>query len=223
MAAKGPLAGAAAAPGPYIQHTTRQADEITETTQLLKHRAGGGVEPAGDVHYRNVESSTKFWLLYGSILFGNTIAFFDSTLMASAHPVITSYFNASNAASWLSTVFYLTSTVSQPIYGRVSDTIGRRLVLAFATITFLISTALCGLAPNIGSFIAARALAGIGAGGVMSVSAVVTADVVKIEYRGIYRKSDGCRNRTLSTTHCIKIGTKLTSARVLLQHSLWLR
>ena len=223
MAAKGPLADAAAAPGPYIQHSTRQADEITETTQLLKHRAGGDVEPTEDVHYRNVESSTKFWLLYGSILFGNTIAFFDSTLMASAHPVITSYFNASNAASWLSTVFYLTSTVSQPIYGRVSDTIGRRLVLAFATVTFLISTALCGLAPNIGSFIAARALAGIGAGGVMSVSAVVTADVVKIEYRGIYREYDGCRNRTLSTTHCVKLGTQLTFARVLLQYSLWLR
>ena len=223
MAAKGPLADAAAAPGPYIQDTTRQADEITETTQLLKHSAGDGVEPAGDVHYRNVESSTKFWLLYGSILFGNTIAFFDSTLMASAHPVITSYFNASNAASWLSTVFYLTSTVSQPIYGRVSDTIGRRLVLAFATITFLISTALCGLAPNVGSFIAARALAGIGAGGVMSVSAVVTADVVKIEYRGIYRKSDRSRNRTLSTMHCKQIGMRLTSIRVLLQHSLWLR
>ena len=197
MAAKGSLADVMAAPGPIIQSAVGQVDEATETTRLLKHRADEVIESTRDVHWRNIESSTKFWLLYGSILFGNTIAFFDSTLMASAHPVITSDFNASNAASWLSTVFYLTSTVSQPIYGRVSDTIGRRLVLSFATITFFISTALCGLAPSIGSFIAARALAGIGAGGVMSVSAVITSDVVKIEYRGIYRESDVRQKRIL--------------------------
>ncbi|KAK6383072.1 hypothetical protein LTS17_003742 [Exophiala oligosperma] len=107
--------------------------------------------------------------------------------MASAHPVITSYFHASNAASWLSTVFYLSSTVFQPLYGRVSDTIGRRPVVFFAASMFLASTAWCGFAGTIGSFIAARAVCGLGAGGVMSMSSILTSDVVKIEYRGIYQ------------------------------------
>lgn len=107
---------------------------------------------------------------------------------ASAHPVITSYFGASNSASWLSTAFSLASTVSQPLYARLSDTVGRKPVYLFAQTMFLLSTIWCALATNIGSFIAARAICGMGAGGVMSVSNIITSDVVKIEYRGIYRK-----------------------------------
>lgn len=107
--------------------------------------------------------------------------------MASAHPVITSYFHASNAASWFSTVFFLTSTVFQPLYGRISDTIGRKSVYMFAIFMFFASTAWCGAAPDLGSFIAARAVCGLGAGGVMSMGGILVSDIVKIEYRGIYQ------------------------------------
>ncbi|KAK4935724.1 hypothetical protein LTR10_023267 [Elasticomyces elasticus] len=159
------------------------APQPTETTSLLPK---SHEEKPSNVHYRNI-TGPRFLVLFLSIMFGTTLAFFDSTLMASAHPVITSYFHASNAASWLSTVFYLSSTVFQPLYGRVSDTIGRRPVVFFAATIFFISTAWCGFAGSIGSFIAARAVAGIGAGGVMSCSGILTSDVVKIEYRGIYQ------------------------------------
>ncbi|KIW63873.1 hypothetical protein, variant 2 [Phialophora macrospora] len=156
----------------------------TETTTLLLK---SDIERRRDVPYRDVISGPRFHFLFWSIIFGCTIAFFDTTLMASSHPVITSYFNASNAASWLSTVFYLTSTVFQPIFGRVSDNIGRRPVLLFAIVMFFTSTAWCGAAGDIGSFIAARAVSGIGAGGVMSLASILTSDMVKIEYRGIYQ------------------------------------
>jgi hypothetical protein len=134
----------------------------TETTSLLPKRHNA---KRSNVPYRDGISGPRFHFLFWSLLFGCTIAFFDTTLMAASHPVITSYFNASNAASWLSTVFYLTSTVLQPIFGRISDTIGRRPVLIFATVMFFVSTVWCGAAGSIGSFIAARAVAGIGAGG----------------------------------------------------------
>jgi MFS family permease len=88
---------------------------------------------------------------------------FDSTLMASSHPVITSYFNASNSASWLSTAFLLTSTALQPLFGRVSDTIGRRPLYLLGLLFLSITTAWCALAQSIGSFIAARAFCGLGA------------------------------------------------------------
>jgi MFS family permease len=155
-------------------------------TPLLPKPPPSPPTKAKPAHYRNV-SGPRFKYLFTSIILGNTIAFFDSTLMASSHPVITSYFDASNSASWLSTVFYLTSTVSQPLYGRTSDTLGRRPVYLFASVLFLLSTAWCALAGSIGSFIAARAVCGIGAGGVMSVANVILSDVVKIEYRGIYQ------------------------------------
>jgi predicted MFS family arabinose efflux permease len=174
------------ASGPLPQPNDGDFEAVTERTKLLR-QDGILPKPAKPVeHFRNIDRR-RFWVLFGTIIFGNTIAFFDSTLMFAAHPIVTSYFGSSNSASWLSTVFYLTSTVSQPLYGRVSDTIGRRPVYIFAEVMFLLSTVWCALAPDIGSFICARAVCGMGAGGVMSVSTIITSDVVKIEYRGIYR------------------------------------
>ena len=88
--------------------------------------------------------------------------------MASSHPVITSYFHASNSASWLSTAFLLTSTAFQPLYGRISDTIGRRPLYLFGLLSLAMTTAWCALAGSIGSFIAARAFCGLGAGAVLA-------------------------------------------------------
>lgn len=110
---------------------------------------------------------TQFWTMYTPILMVYFVANFDSTLMASSHPVITSYFHSSNSASWLSTAFMLTSTTFQPLYGRVSDLIGRRIPWIFSLAVFGATTAWCGMAQSMTSFILARAFCGIGAGGVM--------------------------------------------------------
>jgi MFS family permease len=107
--------------------------------------------------------------------------------MASSHPVITSYFNASNSASWLSTAFLLTSTAFQPLFGRLSDALGRRPLFLFSIIVFAGTTAWCALAKSIGSFIAARAACGLGAGGVLAMGSIMTNDLVKIEVRGTYQ------------------------------------
>jgi MFS family permease len=112
---------------------------------------------------------------------------FDSTLMASSHPVITSYFNASNSASWLSTAFLLTSTSLQPLMGRLSDTFGRRPLYLAGLFLLAATTAWCAAANSIGSFIAARAFCGIGAAGVLSMGNVMTNDLVSIEVRGTYQ------------------------------------
>lgn len=132
-------------------------------------------------------SPTRFWLIFSGVLVGFLMAFFDSTLMASSHPVITSYFHAANAASWLSTAFLLTSTAFLPLFGRISDAFGRKPVYLFSITMFFLTTAWCGLAQSIGTFIAARALCGMGAGGVISMGQIISSDLVRIEYRGIYQ------------------------------------
>ncbi|KAL1967996.1 hypothetical protein VTN77DRAFT_2413 [Rasamsonia byssochlamydoides] len=129
----------------------------------------------------------RFWLIFGGILLGYVIGFFDSTLMASSHPVITSHFHASNSASWLSTAFLLTSTALLPLFGRISDTFGRKPVYIFSIVVFFLTTAWCALAQSIGSFIAARAFCGLGAGGVFSMGAIICSDIVRLEYRGVYQ------------------------------------
>ncbi|KAJ6102447.1 hypothetical protein N7486_004874 [Penicillium sp. IBT 16267x] len=145
-------------------------------------------------------SPTRFWLIFSGIMLGYVIGFFDSTLMASSHPVITSYFRAANAASWLSTAFLLTSTAFMPLFGRVSDTLGRKPVYLFSIAVFFFTTAWCGLAQSIGSFIAARALCGLGAGGVFSMGQIITSDLVRIEYRGVYQSYI---NLCLGTGSCL--------------------
>lgn len=137
-------------------------------------------------HFWDIERH-HFWWLFGGIIFGDVIAFFDSTFMSSSHPVITSYFNASNSASWLSTVFFLTSTIFQPLAGRISDVVGRRPVYLFSILIFFSTTLWCALAQSIGSFILARAVCGLGAGGIITMSFVIVSDVVRIEYRGLYQ------------------------------------
>jgi len=128
-----------------------------------------------------------FWLIFGGVLTGNFVACFDSTIMVSSHPVITSHFNSSNSASWLSTAFLLTSTSFQPLFGRLSDTIGRKMPYVISSVIFLLATLWCGVSQSMTSFIVARAVCGLGAGGMMAMGSIITSDLVPIEIRGVYQ------------------------------------
>lgn len=123
----------------------------------------------------------RFWLVFSGILATNFIACFDGTIMASSHPVITSYFNSSNSASWLSTAFLLTSTSFQPLLGRLSDSLGRKPPYIMTMTIFLLATVWCALAQSMTSFILARALCGLGAGGMMTLGSIIISDLVPIE------------------------------------------
>ncbi|KAB8297696.1 hypothetical protein EYC80_001503 [Monilinia laxa] len=129
----------------------------------------------------------RFWLIFSGVLLTYTLSSFDSTIMVSSHPVITSYFHSSNSASWLSTAFLLTSTSFQPVFGRLSDAVGRKPPYLFSMVLFLISTIWCALAQSMTSFIIARAVCGLGAGGVMSMGSIITSDLIPIEIRGAYQ------------------------------------
>ena len=130
---------------------------------------------------------TRFWLIFGGVMANYFVGSVDSTIMVSSHPVITSYFNSANSASWLSTAFLLTSTAFQPVFGRLSDTIGRKPPYIFCLVVFLVATIWCALAQSMSSFIAARALCGLGAGGMISLGSIITSDLVPIEIRGAYQ------------------------------------
>jgi hypothetical protein len=126
----------------------------------------------------------QFRVVFAGIMLTYFIANFDSTIMASSHPVITSYFHSSNKASWLTTAFLLTSTAFQPLVGRLSDTIGRKPLYLVTMFILAAATAWCALAQSMTSFIAARAVCGLGAGGMMTLGAIAISDCVPIEYVG---------------------------------------
>lgn len=156
----------------------------------LDDDTGGDLERAGtatESPFLNGLSSSHFWLIFSNVLALNFISNFDGTLMASSHPVITSYFQSSNSASWLSTAFLLTSTAFQPLLGSLSDSIGRKTPYIFTMFIFALATLWCALAQSMTSFIIARAVCGVGAGGVMTLGSIIVSDLVPIERRGAYQ------------------------------------
>jgi hypothetical protein len=172
---------------------SRRPSHASNSKAPLASKAGGGNDPeaiddgTSKSPYLGGIGVVRFWLIFGGILFNFFVACFDSTIMVSSHPVITSYFNGANSASWLSTAFLLTSTSFQPLFGRLSDTIGRKRPYILCLTIFLSATIWCALAQSMTSFIAARALCGLGAGGMISLGSIITSDLVPIEIRGAYQ------------------------------------
>lgn len=115
---------------------------------------------------------------------------FDSTVAASTYTTIASEFGAANNAVWVSTSYLITATAFQPLYGRLSDIFGRKRAFFFGTFTFTLGTLLCGTADSMLTLNLARALAGIGGGGLMTLSTIVLSDNVPFKHRGLYQSAN---------------------------------
>ncbi|KAJ3576145.1 hypothetical protein NP233_g632 [Leucocoprinus birnbaumii] len=108
----------------------------------------------------------------------------DATIVSTSLPTIASDLNASqNQYTWVGVSYMLTQTALQPLYGRISDLVGRKNVLYCSLLIFATGSLLCGAAKTIDWLIAARALAGIGGGGIVSAVWVLTAEIVEVQHR----------------------------------------
>ena len=111
----------------------------------------------------------------------------DSTLVATLLTPIGSYFKVSNQAQWIGTSYLLSLCCFTPIYGRLSDLLGRKAALYIGLALFVAGTAGCGVSPSMGWLIVARVVAGMGGGGLQSVSVIVLTDLVGLRRRGLYQ------------------------------------
>ncbi|MFI1095899.1 MFS transporter [Streptomyces sp. NPDC020917] len=104
----------------------------------------------------------------------------DSNIVATAAWPITKSLDPVHGLDllpWLITAYALAATVTQPMYGKLTDVYGPKKVYLFSLATFLVGSALCGIAQNMQELIAFRALQGIGGGGLMSVTLVVVLSI----------------------------------------------
>jgi len=126
-------------------------------------------------------------IVFSALMLGMLLAALDQTIVSTALPTIVGDLGGLNHLSWVVTAYLLTSTSSVPLYGKVSDLYGRKVVLQFAIVTFLIGSVLAGAAQNMPMLIVARGIQGIGGGGLMSLTLIIIADIVAPRERGRYQ------------------------------------
>jgi EmrB/QacA subfamily drug resistance transporter len=115
------------------------------------------------------------------------LASLDQTIVATALPTIVGDFGGIEHLSWVVTSYLLASTVVGPVYGKLGDLYGRKIVLQTAIVIFLVGSALCGLAQGMFELIAFRALQGIGGGGLIVTTMAVIGDIIPPRDRGKYQ------------------------------------
>lgn len=129
----------------------------------------------------------EIMIILGGLMTGMLLAALDQTIVSTALKSIVEDFNGLDHYTWVVTAYLLTSTASTPLYGKISDLYGRRIVFQFAIVTFLIGSLLAGASQNMGELIATRALQGLGAGGLMALTFVIIGDIVPPRERGRYQ------------------------------------
>lgn len=111
----------------------------------------------------------------------------DQTIVATAGPEIQrDLMIPASLYPWITTAYLVASTVMLPIYGKLSDVLGRKPVLIVGVMLFLLGSLLCGLAPTTGLLIAARAVQGLGAASLFTTTLAVIADLFPPNERGKY-------------------------------------
>ena len=129
----------------------------------------------------------EIMVILGGLMTGLLLAALDQTIVSTALKSIVEDFNGLNHYTWVVTAYLLTSTASTPLYGKISDIYGRRVVFQFAIVTFLIGSFLAGASQDMNQLIATRALQGLGAGGLMALTFVIIGDIVPPRERGRYQ------------------------------------
>jgi EmrB/QacA subfamily drug resistance transporter len=132
-------------------------------------------------------SHRQILIAFSGLMIGMFLASLDQSVVATALPTIAGDFHSLNRLMWVVTAYLLTSTASAPLYGKISDLYGRKKILLFAIIVFLLASALAGLAQNMNELIAFRGLQGIGAGGLMVLAMSIIGDLVPPSERGRYQ------------------------------------
>lgn len=118
-----------------------------------------------------------------SLMVSMFLAAVEGTVITTAIPTIVKDLNGFQLISWVFAAYLLTSAISTPIYGKLSDLYGRKNILSIGIIIFLLGSCLCGISQSMYQLIAFRAVQGLGAGAIFTVTYTIIGDIFTLEER----------------------------------------
>ncbi|MFI6356553.1 MFS transporter [Streptomyces sp. NPDC050743] len=149
--------------------------------------ARGGTEaipasaPAGRLTHRQIMT------ILGGLMLGMFLAALDQTIVSTSIRTIADDLHGLSAQAWVTTAYLITSTISTPLYGKLSDLYGRKPFFLAAITIFIAGSAACSFATSMTELSAFRAFQGIGAGGLMSLALAIIGDIVPPRERARYQ------------------------------------
>jgi EmrB/QacA subfamily drug resistance transporter len=129
----------------------------------------------------------KVLVAFSGLLLVMLLAALDSTIVSTALPTIVGELGGLEHLAWVVTAYLLAQTVVTPVYGKLGDLYGRKVVLQSGIVLFLIGSALCGLSRNMTQLILFRAIQGLGGGGLNVTTQAIVGDIVPPRERGKYQ------------------------------------
>ena len=134
-----------------------------------------------------VAQNQRVRLIFGALLLVLLLASLDQTIVSTALPTIVGDLGGVSDLSWVVTAYLLSSTVVGPVYGKLGDQYGRKIVLQVAIVIFLVGSALCGISQNMTELIVFRGIQGLGGGGLFVITIAVVGDIFPPRERGRYQ------------------------------------
>ncbi|MFC7484894.1 MFS transporter [Luedemannella flava] len=152
--------------------------------------AGTAVSDAG-VRAPAALNRRQMNIVFTAITLGMLLAALDQTIVATALPTIVADLGGKGHVAWVVTAYLLAETVATVLTGKFGDMFGRKFIFQLSAVIFVVGSAVCGVAQDMIMLIAARAVQGFGAGGLMVTAMALIADVIPLRDRGRYQGALG--------------------------------
>jgi EmrB/QacA subfamily drug resistance transporter len=135
----------------------------------------------------SMNTKSAIALPFAAIVLAMLPAVLDQTILATALPVVAADLGSLSDVSWIVTAYVVAAAATTPVWGKLGDRHGRKLLLEVALGGFVTASALCGVAQDITQLVVLRAVQGVAAGGLMTLAMAAVGDLVAPRERGRYQ------------------------------------
>ncbi|ORX50745.1 MFS general substrate transporter [Piromyces finnis] len=177
-------------------NTTNETYTMNDIHSLKTHENG-----YTNSNHVNLELSKKqFYIVFISLITSLAMVSLDITVISSSLPLIINEFNEYDSYMWVVVAYLLANTTIQPVCGKLSDIIGKKYLIEFALLIFLISSIICGATIHFYILAIARVFQGASGGCIASLAYTICLDIIPIKNREIYF---GLLNSTFSLAFAV--------------------